>query len=202
MIPQYTKSLAVAVVLTALDAGANAATLVNVNTYSYLNAPSLSYPDSGNELTDGVTDVISWPNVNFVSDPYGEVAKLVSWLDITPVVQFDFGTIATISSVTVWAADSDGAAGVALPSLITISTPDLSFSQSFVINNPAGYGSTVPLELSGFSVTTDKLIVSATPTAQWTMFSEVQFFTPVPEPATATLVAGLAGLSLLRRRRA
>jgi hypothetical protein len=57
------------------------------------------------------------------------------------------------------------------------------------------------LLFSGFPVNTDQLIVESTDTAsQWTMFSEVKFFGTVPEPSTS-LLALLAGVFLIHRRR-
>jgi hypothetical protein len=132
------------------------------------------------------------------------MAKLVGWQSRNPGVQFNFGAMATISSVTVWAADSDGQAGVALPTLINVRTLSGSFSQDFSITNPVGNGNTVPIELSGFSVTTDALIISATRDPlnnNWTMFSEVEFVSAIPEPTAPAFLVELAGLALLRRRR-
>lgn len=173
---------------------ANAA-VVSVNSYDYTPGPNPngSYPDpSGGELTDGVTFTTVWPDTALFG-------PLAGWLNTDPSITFNFDSTATVSMVQVWAADSNGEAGVALPSTITVRTPDSSFSQTFNVTDPAGSGTTVRLDLTGFQVTTDSLVIESTRANQWTMFSEVRFDT-VPEPSSALLL-GLSGLFLLRRRR-
>jgi len=179
--------------------GMTQAAVVSVTGYSYSpNPTNPNYLDStGSELTDGVTDTLVWP------DPSTNFAPLVGWIGVDPIITVDFGSIQTIQTVSVWAADSDGSAGVNLPATVRIRTLDgITFNQLFNVTNPAGSGTTVRLDFTGFSVTADTLVIEAarpTPANTWTMLSEIQFDS-VPEPSSLAL-AGIAGFGLLRRRR-
>jgi hypothetical protein len=181
------------------------ATLIPVQSYSYGTAPSGSYPDSGGvELTDGITNSIVWNGSN--SPSFAQVSPLAGWQFSAPNILFTFAGPVTIGSFTVWAADSNGAAGVYVPSSLTLSAPSAAFSQTFATVDPAGSGTVVPLTFSGFTVTTNQIRLTAVNPFNWTMFSEVQFFAapaPVPEPASASALAGAfaAGCVLFRRRR-
>lgn len=171
---------------------------ITVSSYSSSPAPSGSYPDSGGvELTDGITNSVAWGSGVNIS--YSDVGALSGWLNTNPSITFNFAEPVTVRSFTVWAADSDGHAGVGLPSSITLRTPSSSFSQTFTVTDPAGNGYTVPLSFSGFSVTSDQLIVESTRAQQWTMFSEVQF-SAVPEPTYTALAFGVLCLFLFRKR--
>lgn len=170
--------------------------------YSYNVAPSGSYPDSGGvELTDGTDLTAAWGAG--ISHPNS--VPLVGWQYTNGSITFNFTQVETVGSFTVWAADSDGSAGVGLPATITLSTAGETFTQTFTVTNPAGNGTTVPLTFEGFSVTTDQLTVSFARATQWTMFSEVTF-SSVPEPAHVGAALGAGALAVLvwmrRRRRA
>jgi len=176
---------------------------LTVSSYSYIVNPNGLYPDTGGiELTDGVDQTIAWGSG--ISINGNDVQPLSGWRNANPAVQFSFDSVVNIGAVRVWAADSDGFAGVFLPLTLTIRTPDSSFSLTHTVVNPAGNGSTVPIDITGFSVGTDKLIVQAARGGQWTMFSEVEFTAaPVPEPSTTLMtLAGVAGLAAWRRRSA
>jgi len=173
--------------------------MVVVNSYSYITSPSSSYPDSGGELTNSVTYSAAW-TVPSTTITTADVAGLSGWNSTNPMIQFNFAPSTEIQSVTVWAADSDGSAGVGLPTSIKLRTPDNLFSRTFPINNPSGNGTTVPLYLGGFSVTTSALIVEVQRAHQWTMLSEVQF-SSVPEPSSVLLGGVMLVGTLLRRRR-
>ena len=176
---------------------ANAA-MINIDGYTYNTAPNSTtfYGDTGGvELTDGdaLTDV--WPQAIGPAD----FAPLVSWFNIDPDFTLNFNSAVTIDSFRIWIADSDGTAGVALPTSITLSTSG-GFTQTFAITNPAGSGTTVPIDLDGFSVNTDNLQVQITATpSSHTMISEVSVAS-VPEPSSTALL-GLGGLALLLRRK-
>jgi hypothetical protein len=178
------------------------AQLIPITSYSYNTSPDGSYPDSGGvELRDGVTQTVVWGGpVNATSE---SVVPLVGWRFSDPDVTFEFGAPVTIRSVTVWSADSDGAAGVYLPTAITLTAG--AFSQSFTVLNPAGAGTVVPIVLDGFEVTASSMQVFAqrdTVGNNWTMLSEVEF-SAIPEPSTYALGGGLLALAaaFLRRRR-
>ncbi len=199
---QSSRFLSFAAVL-ALGLGASApafATQWFATGYSYSVSPNGAYPDSGGELTNGVTYSLAWGG----AAPIGpaEVVQLSGWQNTNTTITFSFAAPVNIGSVSVYFADSNGAAGVGMPDSVTLSDGG-SFSQTFLVTDPAGGGSTVESVFSGFSVSTTTLRVSFVRDYQWTMISEVQFFSPVPEPASFAAVAGLAALggALVRRRR-
>jgi len=176
---------------------------LTVSSYSYIVGPDGLYPDTGGiELTDGVDQTIAWGQG--ISINFDDVQPLSGWRQSDAAIEFSFSSVVSIGSVRVWAADSDSAAGVALPSTVTIRTPDFSFTRTLNVVNPAGDGSTIPLDLTGFSVNTDTLIVEVgRDTANtWTMLSEVQFTAaPVPEPSTTLMaLAGIASVAAWRFR--
>lgn len=198
------RSLAFAGAFTLAASSSALAQIIPVESYGYNTSPSGSYPDSGGtELTDGVALTIAWGSG--VSIGYADVAPLAGWQGGNPDITFYFDGPVTIRSFTAWFADSDGHAGVYLPSSLTLSVPGGGFSQVFSVTNPDGNGSTVPLTFGGFEITTDEIRLSAVNPFNWVMISEVSFSgTPVPEPANA---AGLAGVfaslwALAGRRRA
>lgn len=175
---------------------------IPVQNYLYNTQPDSGYPDGGGELTDGVASFITFGTG--ISLTLNDVQPLVGWASGYPDITFDFAQPVTIRSFTVWAADSDGVAGVSLPSSVTFSAPATSFSRVFTVNEPQGNGATVPLTFGGFSVTTNQVRIVASAVTQWTMFSEVTFSsTPIPEPSSAAALAGAfaAGCAVLRRRR-
>ncbi|MBC8011245.1 MAG: hypothetical protein H7067_14255 [Burkholderiales bacterium] len=175
-------------------------------TYVYTSSPSGGYPDSGGELNDGVANSVAWDGVATITPAH--VAPLVGWDGVNPVVTLTFASPVTITSVVAWFADSNGAAAVALPTGITLSD-GAGFSQVFGVTDPAGAGSTVPLLLDGFSLTTSTLTLDAQRVTlggyHWTMASEIQVFgtTAIPEPTTYASALGILALVTvgLRRRR-
>jgi hypothetical protein len=77
------------------------------------------------------------------------------------------------------------------------------FSRNFLVNDPAGAGSTVAIDFTGFEVTTSTMNVLVQATSNWVMLSEVQF-SAIPEPSTWALLIGavaLAAATLRHRRR-
>jgi MYXO-CTERM domain-containing protein len=187
------------VLLLALATHANAAQLT-FSGYSYSLVPSGGYPDSGGELTNGVANGLVWP----ANLSPGDSAYLVGWDQVVPTITFNFAAPVTVTSVSAFFADSDGSAGVGLPSTVTLGDGG-TWYQAFLVSNPAGSGTTVESVFNGFSVTTDTLTLTFTRATQWTMLSEVQAFgtNAIPEPATSALALGAASLGLLafRRRR-
>ena len=140
--------------------------------YSYSVSPSGSYPDSGGELTDGTASVTAWPNST-------TGAAFAGWNYTNPTFTLNFSSTEKVNEVRVWAADSDGSAGVALPSSITLSTSD-GFSKTFTVSNPSGSGNSVSINLQGFCIITNNITVTVNRDASqhWTMISEVQVFGP------------------------
>lgn len=184
-----------------LPALAGAAQL-SPSSYSYSHSPSGSYPDSGGELTNGITFSAAW-TVPATSIGPEDVVQLVGWQNTSPTVTFSFAAPVTIRTVTVWFADSDGSAGVGVPGSVTLSDGG-SFLQNFPITDPAGNGSTVAFTFTGFATTTDTLAVTFHRDYQWTMASEVQFFdtSAIPEPSSFAMAVGAAALGCgLGRRR-
>lgn len=180
-----------------LSSGFAAAAQLSVASYSYLTSPHGNYPDSGGELTDGTNVTEAWgAGVNM----FGKTAPLVGWLNNSPSVQFTFASAEQVKEIIVYAADSENHAGVGLPATFTVTTPG-GFNQTFSVTNPSGDGTTVPIVLSGFNVSSSVFNISAVRNHQWTMFSEVEFYntSSVPAPAGLGLTA-LIAIGLLRRR--
>lgn len=167
---------------------------VPVASYSLSGADGGFYADStGVELTDGFDATTVWGN------PTIDFMPLVGWQNNNSTIQFNFAGTVNVGALEVWFADSDGAAGVAMPSAVTLSTPG-GYSQSFPVIDPPGAGTTVPITISGLNISTDNITLTATRTQQWTMLSEVRFFErTVPEPAGLVLAAVALGLATLRR---
>ncbi len=168
------------------------AAIVSVSSYSASPSASPSYPDAGGvELTNGVTDVIVWGTG--INPAPSEQAKLVGWRNTNFSITFNFSETVNVGSFTAWFADSDGNAGVGVPASVTLHTTGNSFTQTFDVINPPGNGTTVPFTFSGFSVTTDQLIMDVTRASEWTMLSEVQF-TAVPEASHLGIALGVTAL--------
>ncbi len=181
-----------------------------VESYGYANGHEPGNPNDSQtyfdhdltKLTDGVASVDAWGS----SSPV-DAANFAGWFFNTAQIRFDFGRMVDLQEFTVWAADSDGAAGVVLPHRITLLT-DGGFEQVFSVVNPPGFGATVALAFSGFSVTTNQVTLSIeapfNPSFdhEWLMLTEVGFAgTAVPEPSTYAALAGLATLGFVASRR-
>ncbi len=140
--------------------------------YTYSVNPSGSYPDSGGELIDGTASVTAWPNST-------TGAAFAGWNYTNPTFTLNFSSTEKITEIRVWAADSDGSAGVALPSSITLSTSD-GFSKNFTVTNPSGSGNSVSINLQGFCILSNNVTVTVNRDASqhWTMISEVQVYGP------------------------
>ena len=124
----------------------------------------------------------------------------------SPTITFTFAAPVTIRSVSIYFADSNGGAGVAMPSDVFFSDGG-AFFQPFSVTDPAGGGQTVESVFSGFEVAATSFSVTVLRSTEWVMLSEVQFFdtAPVPEPASGAAIAGATALGFLacrRRRRA
>lgn len=182
-------------------AASSFAQTIPVASYSYGTPPDSGYPDSGGtELTDGIDLTLAWGYG--ISIGYEDVVPLAGWQGYDPNVTFFFDGFVTVGSFTAWFADSNGHAGVYLPTSITLSAPG-GFSETFLVTDPAGDGSTVPLSFGGFEVFTDRITLTAVNPHNWVMMSEVSFAgATIPEPAAAAGLLGVfAGVWTLARRR-
>lgn len=198
------KSFLVSLGVALFTASLSAATLTPVS-YSYGNAPgdpndiNNYYDTAFTKLTDGVDSVGAWGGAGAV-----DITAFAGWFYTggAASITFNFGGNVSIDSVTLWAADSDDAAGVGLPVNVTLAGAG-GFSQGFPITNPAGTGTTVPLVLSGFSYTGDSITLTIPANYQWLMLSEVTFTgaSAVPEPSAYAALAGVAALGIVVWRR-
>lgn len=173
--------------------------------YFYLSGRgSSSYPDStyssgSGELNDGAAASTTWAPGKTTT--LAEVDDHVGWLSTSPDLRVEIAPLQLINSVTIWAADSNQNAGVALPSSIRLRTDD-GFDQSFPVTDPAGAGTTVPIVISGLNLATDNIRITATQASSWTMFTELQVdASPIPEPSSLFLSLSAGAGLLLRRRR-
>ena len=96
--------------------------------YFYLSSRgSSSYPDStysnGNgELNDGAAMSTTWAPGKTTT--LAEVDDHVGWLGNSPDLRLEIAASQAVNSITIWAADSNQSAGVALPSSIRLRTDD------------------------------------------------------------------------------
>jgi hypothetical protein len=189
-----------ALLLLAVSATQSSAAQIPVASYSHSGSDGGFYSDStGLELTDGVDANIAWgPGVPI---GVGDIGPLVGWYITSPTIQFNFAGTVEIGALEVWFADSNGSAGVAMPSAVTLSTSG-GYSQSFPIVDPPGYGVTVPVTISGLNISTNNLTLTASATQTWSMLSEVRFFArDVPEPAGLMLsVVSILAATMWRSR--
>jgi hypothetical protein len=188
------------ILLLAVFATQSSAAQIPVASYTHSGSDGGFYSDStGQELTDGVDANIAWgPGIPI---GVGDIGPLVGWYITNPTMQFNFAGTVNVGALEVWFADSDGSAGVAMPSAVTLSTSG-GYSQSFPVVDPPGYGLTVPVIISGLNISTNNLTLTASATQTWTMLSEVRFFArEVPEPAGmvfAVIVFGFAAICRFR----
>jgi autotransporter-associated beta strand protein len=141
-----------------------------------INTPNSSYPDTNptSRLTDGVKATCTW---GMSCTPVG--TEFVGWNAQNPVITFNFSSSVTVQAVKLWLGDSDGAAGVALPTAISIGTN--SDNQNIPIPNPPGTGVreiTIPLvrsiNVSSFSITLTRN------GGNFVMVSEIELYDRVP----------------------
>jgi len=178
----------------------NAASIVPTS-YSYLSSPTgeqTAYLDQGNDLTNGVIATTGWGTGITSAEAY----KYVGWKYKNPIISFNFSSSVSIDTLTLWADDANGAAGVRLPTQVLIEMGGTSVTRS--ISDPL---TAVPLGLvfSNLNLTGSMLTLTVTNAPAWTMISEVQFssVTPsaVPIPNAALLFApALLGFIGLRRK--
>src|SRR5271165_2432999 len=177
----------------------------NYRDFTYLPCPgnacnTTGAPLSGGtgKLTDGVSPALSWYQ-------YGENTPWVGWSTdqangTDPTVTFNFASSVTVKSVTVWVDNAIGFGGVYLPASVSVDGTDFPIAPDNSNSAPRGYTFN-GLDITGTSVDVQFFQTAGYP---WVMVGEVSFDgSTVPEPASmALLAAGLAGLGLIRRKRA
>ena len=139
-----------------------------IQSYTPITPISASYPDSGGELTNGISSATVWPN----SPTTG---PLVGWLDSDMRVELSLTSSVRVGSATVYLADSDGSAGVALPSSIIVINSD-GLRRGYRIPNPPGSGSMVAVTLPDLDMKVDTFSLQAIQSDDWIMASEIELY--------------------------
>ncbi len=206
----YTKSVLSATLALLVSSSIQAATvspvsydLQNGNSGSF-NYWDDSYTGTGNNQLDGanltgglgdLTDgVIATQNWNLVEGPRGPHGPYVGWVNKNPTVNFHFGSIVNIDSITVYADDANGYGGVASPLSITIN------GTNFSVTDPITADPLV-LTFDNLGLSTADVDITFYRRSSWVFVSEVTFdnASAVPVPAAAWLfgsgVRGLIGMS-------
>lgn len=145
------------------------------------------------DLTDGVIATDNW----FVTEAPSGPGPYVGWASVDPVITFRWTNPVIVRSVTFHFDDADGFGGVSAPASVTVG------GTLFTIDDPVGsapFAYTAAIDFEG-----SDLVVQVERRDSWVFLSEVTFSaTPVPEPASALLLAGglaLVGSCAAARRR-
>ena len=145
------------------------------SSYSYIVPPQGGnpYPDSGNELTDGIYPTLSWGKREIRN--LSQAAPYAGWQYVDPKIRFDFGRQVNIGSLILTADDGNGAAGVYFPKGVTIEMDGKTITRS--IADPLNAG--VQQEfISGLDLSGDSLTLSVDGGSRnWTMLGEIEFDT-------------------------
>jgi len=213
----HTQSLLSATAVLLFSSMAQAA-IVTPTSYDLLNGNSGSfnywddrYIGSGNKQQDGaalsgglgdLTDgVIATQNWNLVEGPRGPHGPYVGWANKNPTVNFHFGSVVNVDSITVYADDSNGYGGVSAPSSITIN------GTNFSVTDPSS-ANPLALTFNNLNLTTADIDITFNRKSSWVFVSEVSFGSnsananAVPVPAATWLFgSGLLGLIGVSRRK-
>ncbi len=195
-------------------ASASQAAVVSPTSYDLTNGHSGSYnywddsyTGSGNNQANGTTltgglgdltdGVIATQNWNFIEGPVGPHGPYVGWANINPTVNFHFGSVVNIDTITVYADDANGYGGVSAPLSITIN------GTNFSVSDPASANPLV-LTFDNLNLSTSDIDITFYRKSSWVFISEVTFegASAVPVPAAAWLFgSGLIGMIGMSRRR-
>ena len=143
------------------------------------------------DLTDGIIATDNW----FVTEAPPGAGPYVGW-ELDPNITFHWNAATSISSVTFYFDDSNGAGGVSAPASVTVN------GVAYAVADPAG-GAPFSFTAGGVLFSGNDLVVSIQRNNTWVFLSEVQFnVAAVPEPETyAMMLAGLGVLAVVARRR-
>jgi len=209
------RSTAASLMLSALATTASA-TLISPTSYDLLNGNSGSYnywddsyDGNGNnqvngaalsggtgDLTDGIIATQNW---NLVEAPRGPNGPYVGWVNINPTINFHFGSVVDVSSITIYTDDSNGTGGVSAPLSVTIN------GTNFSITDPTTSDPLV-LTFDNLAINASDIDITFYRRNSWVFVSEISFddatTTAVPIPATAWLFgSGLIGLVSISKRK-
>jgi PEP-CTERM motif len=152
-----------------------------------------NYSGSGSTTTDGallsgglgdLTDgVIASNNWDAVENDAG-TGPFVGWIDISPMITFNFSSVIDFATVRIHFDDADGRGGVSTPLSVDIN------SLSFNLADPAGSSPFfAEFDVSGLAPT-NQLKITLNRRDLWVFASEFQFTTDtVPEPSSLALMA-------------
>lgn len=151
------------------------------------------------DLTDGVIANQNW----YLTENNAGTGPYVGWLNVNPTIKFRFVGSPSISSVTLYLDDSNGAGGVNPPASINLSV-DGGPALSYAVTDPAS-GAPFSVTLPIGQTVNNYIDVTLNRSYPWTFMSEVQFndgSSRVPDGgATAALMAGGMALLAWARRR-
>lgn len=154
-----------------LPAGSLAAEVAG---YAVSPAPTAPHTDTGGaELTDGLGSHLVWgaPWLNF----WGSfIDPMVAWLTPSTELTFTFKERVQIDTITLYAANSGGSDGVALPTSVAVTSPG-GFAGNFPVVAATETGVLQPVALTDLGLITDEVKLTLHGGAPWISLSEVTF---------------------------